>query len=124
MILNIVLVAVGGSIGAVSRYKVDKGISSIIKHNIPFGTLGVNLLGLFIIGFSYRIFEHHIVAEELKHFIVIGFLGALTTFSSYALHTFQLFEKGKIKEGVLNILLNNILGMVMALAGSELGRFL
>lgn len=124
MILNIILVAVGGSIGAVSRYKIDRKISSAIKHHIPFGTLGVNLLGLFIIGFSYRIFEHHVVAEDLKHFIVIGFLGALTTFSSYALHTFQLFEKRKIKEGILNILLNNILGILVALAGSELGRFL
>ncbi|OQY42260.1 MAG: hypothetical protein B6227_02635 [Fusobacteriia bacterium 4572_74] len=124
MILNIILVAVGGSIGAISRYKIDKGISNITKYNMPFGTLGVNLLGLFIIGFSYRIFEHYMVTEELKHFIIVGFLGALTTFSSYALHTFQLFEKGRIKEGLLNIFLNNILGMLVALAGSELGRFL
>lgn len=124
MILTAIFVAVGGGIGAISRYTIDKTISSKVNHEISFGTLGVNLIGLFIIGFSYRIFEHHIVSENLKHFFVIGFLGALTTFSSYALHTFQLFEKRKIKEAIINILLNNFLGMTFALLGSELGRLL
>lgn len=124
MISNVILVAIGGGIGAISRYTIDKGISNKINHEISFGTLGVNLIGLFIIGFAYRIFEHHIVSEDLKHFLVIGFLGALTTFSTYALHTFQLFEKKKIKEAIINILLNNFLGMTFALLGSELGKFI
>ena len=124
MISTAVWVAIGGGVGAVSRYKIDKEISNKVHHEISFGTLGVNLIGLFIIGFSYRIFEHHIVSENLKHFFVVGFLGALTTFSSYALHTFQLFEKKKIKEAIINILLNNFLGMIFALLGSELGKFL
>ena len=124
MVLNIILVAIGGSIGAISRYKIDKKISNKIKHHISFGTLGVNLIGLFIIGFSYRVFEHHIVSENLKHFIVIGFLGALTTFSSYALHTFQLFEQGRFKSAIINIFFNNVLGMVVAFLGSELGKFI
>lgn len=123
MILTFVCIAIGGGVGAISRYKIDKEITDKIHHEISFGTLGVNLIGLFIIGFSYAIFKNHIVSENLKHFFVVGFLGALTTFSSYALHTFQLLEKKKIKKAIINILLNNFLGMIFALLGSELGQF-
>ncbi|RUA06585.1 MAG: fluoride efflux transporter CrcB [Fusobacteria bacterium] len=124
MILNFLLVGIGGGIGALSRYVIDKYISSKVKHHIPFGTLGVNLIGLFLIGFFYSVFEHHIVSENLKHFIVVGFLGALTTFSSYAYGTLILFEKKKIKEAIYNILLNNILGMVVAFLGAVVGKYI
>ncbi|MCK5780884.1 MAG: fluoride efflux transporter CrcB [Psychrilyobacter sp.] len=124
MILNIIFVAIGGSIGAICRYKIDKEINKKIKHHISFGTLGVNLVGLFIIGFSYSMFTHHFGSEHLKLFLVTGFLGALTTFSSYALHTFKLFEQGKVKYAIINILLNNFLGMFIALLGAELGKYI
>jgi len=67
MILNIICVAIGGSIGAVFRYLIDRWISNRVKHHISFGTLGVNLIGLFIIGFSYSIFNHGIF-RSFNHF--------------------------------------------------------
>jgi CrcB protein len=121
MFLNIFFVAIGGCIGALLRYFIDKLISNKIKHHIPFGTLGVNLIGLFIIGFLFGIFRNHMVDPRLKLFLVTGFLGALTTFSSYALNTFKLFEDGHYRHGVNNILLNNFLGMGIAYVGAKIG---
>jgi CrcB protein len=123
MILNIIFVAIGGSIGAIFRFIIDKAITDRVKHHIPFGTLGVNLIGLFIIGFSFSLFKHHIVSAQFKLFLVTGFLGALTTFSSYALNTFRLFEKGHYRHGINNILLNNFLGMGVAFLGAKIGNF-
>ncbi len=118
---HIALVAMGGLVGAVSRYRVDSTISNKIKHHIPFGTLMVNILGSFFIGFFYSLFKHHILNSEFRIFIITGFLGAFSTFSSYSLHTLQLFEKNKYQVGIVNLLLNNVLGIAMVFIGSLIG---
>ncbi len=123
MILNIIFVAIGGSIGALFRFIIDRAITDRVKHHIPFGTLGVNLIGLFIIGFSFSLFKHHVVPPQFKLFLITGFLGALTTFSSYALNTFRLFEEKHYRHGINNILLNNFLGMGIAFLGAKIGNF-
>jgi CrcB protein len=124
MVLNIIFVAIGGSIGATLRFLIDRGISNRVKHHIPFGTLGVNLIGLFIIGFSYSIVKNHIVPTHFALFLITGFLGALTTFSSYALHTFRLFEQGHYRHGINYILLNNFLGIAIAFLGATIGNLI
>lgn len=114
---HIALVAMGGLAGAISRYRIDSHVSSKIKHHIPFGTLAVNLGGSFAIGLFYELFKHHILSSEFKIFIITGFLGAFTTFSSYSLHTLKLLEEGKYRGAWVNLLLNNILGIFMVFLG-------
>jgi len=121
---HIALVAIGGLTGAISRYRIDSHVSSKIKHRIPFGTLSVNLFGSFIIGLAYELFKHHIMSSEFKIFIITGFLGAFTTFSSYSLHTLNLFEENKFKEGLTNLFLNNFLGIFMVFIGTFAGNII
>lgn len=121
---HIALVAMGGLCGAISRYRVDHHVSSRIKHEISFGTLTVNLVGSFAVGFFYELFKHHILGSDFKIFIITGFLGAFSTFSSYSLHTLKLLEAGRYKSGFINLLLNNVLGVIMALLGTFVGSFI
>jgi len=121
---HIALVAMGGLAGAISRYRIDSRVSDRIKHHIPFGTLTVNLAGSFLIGLAYELFKHHILGSEFRIFIITGFLGAFTTFSSYSLHTLNLFEINKFKEGFINLFLNNFLGIFMVFLGTLAGSFI
>lgn len=121
---HIALVAMGGLAGAISRYRIDSTVSDKIKHHIPFGTLTVNLFGSLLIGLSYELFKHHILNSEFRIFIITGFLGAFTTFSSYSLHTLHLLEKGKYREGAINLFLNNFLGIFMVFLGSLSGSLI
>lgn len=118
---HIALVAIGGLTGAISRHRIDSRVSSRIKHHIPFGTLTVNLFGSFVIGLAYELFKHHIMGSEFEIFIITGFLGAFTTFSSYSLHTLNLFEENKFREGFTNLFLNNFLGIFMVFLGTLAG---
>lgn len=121
---HIALVAMGGLCGAISRYRVDSHVSSRIKHHISFGTLTVNLVGSFAIGLFYELFKHHILGSDFKIFIITGFLGAFSTFSSYSLHTLKLLEAGRYKSGFINLFLNNVLGVGMALLGTLIGSLI
>ena len=121
---HILSIAVGGSIGAVLRYLVSKGISQSSFTLFPYGTLTVNLIGCFIIGFCYDIFEQVIVNPDLKALITIGFLGSFTTFSTFSLETLNLMRSGEIKLALLNIIISNICGILLAVGGVYSARFL
>lgn len=114
---HILVIALGGSLGAVSRYLISKNIYRVFPHLFPLGTLVVNTTGAFIIGFLYSLFENTIVSDDVKAFLTIGFLGAYTTFSTYSLETVNFIRDGEIRLGLLNIFLNNIACLLMVVAG-------
>jgi fluoride exporter len=128
----ILSIALGGSVGALSRYYVSRfvnqfpgagspsRIAGIFGTLFPIGTLAVNLGGALFIGFFYRLFEKTIVAPELRSFITIGFLGAFTTFSTFALENINLLRDGEIKLACINICISNILGLLCVLGGMYL----
>lgn len=119
---HIALIAIGGLTGAISRYRLDLHISTKITHPLPIGTLIINLIASFLIGFIYEFFKHHIVASGFQIFFITGFLGAFSTFSSYSLHTLSLMEDGHFKLALKNLILNNVLGILMVFFGLLLGR--
>ena len=115
--LQIILIGFGGAIGALSRYTLSNLISKSFQTNFPLGTLGVNLLGCFLIGIVWQFSEHYSIEKNLRLFFFLGLLGAFTTFSTFGLESLHLFKDGYMKSALLNIFLNNILGIVLVLLG-------
>lgn len=122
--LRILLIALGGAIGSVSRYGVSLSMYSIFGRNFPYGTLAVNVIGSFVMGFLAMYFLERFVgiASELRSLLLIGFLGGFTTFSSFSLETFNLFENGDIARGLMNIGLSVVLCLLAVWLGAKLGR--
>ncbi len=117
-------IALGGSLGALSRYYLSKFISSYSGGTFPWGTLIINLSGSLLIGFFYGVFDRTIVPDAFKTFISIGFIGAFTTFSTFAIENVNLFRDGEIKLGLLNIFISNIFGIFFALCGIYISKII
>jgi CrcB protein len=114
---NILVIALGGSLGALSRYYLSKMITDYSGGTFPWGTLMVNLIGALLIGFLYGLFDRIIIPIEFRVFITIGFIGAFTTFSTFALESVNLLREGEIKLGLSNIIINNGASIICVLLG-------
>ena len=118
MLTNILSIFIGGGIGAVLRY-----ITSIMCRNLfslpTIGTLGVNLIGCFLIGCAFGIMlnKSDIIPQTLRLFITVGFLGGLTTFSTFSFETFELIKSGKIISGLLYMVGSCLIGLILTFAG-------
>jgi fluoride exporter len=121
---NLFLIASGGALGALARFGISKFIGKIIGGAFPWGTLTANFVGLLIIGFLFEIFERSILPQSMRYLITIGFLGALTTFSTYGLESLLLMKNGQMKLALFNILLSNAGGLICVGVGMLLSRFL
>ncbi len=107
----------GGFIGSVLRAYLNGVVNRHLPHALPFGTLSVNLIGSFIIGLLFALFMHtSAFSPTMKSFLTTGILGGLTTYSTFALETFWLFNQGSLFLALSNALLN-VVGTVLA-AGS------
>ncbi|HAJ94917.1 MAG TPA: fluoride efflux transporter CrcB, partial [Actinobacteria bacterium] len=88
MWFRIFYVFVGGGIGALLRYLISGLIQKQSSGGVlPYGTLAVNLIGALFIGFLWELFQHITVSTNVRVFILIGLIGALTTFSTFSLET-------------------------------------
>jgi CrcB protein len=106
--MNITLllfIGAGGFFGAISRYIIATNTQKMFDTFFPIGTLSVNVLGSFIIGFAAMFFAQT-VQPEYKAFVITGFLGALTTFSTFSLENVTMLQDGEITKVALNIFLN------------------
>ena len=115
---TILAIGSGGFIGAVLRAYLNGIISHRFPHDIPIGTLSVNLVGSFIMGVLISYFMYsNFLSVHIKSFLSTGILGALTTYSTFAIESFLLLEGGSIFLAFLNISLNVFGTIIMAGAG-------
>ena len=115
---TILAIGSGGFIGAVLRSYLNGVISHKLPHILPIGTLGVNLIGSFIMGLLVAYFmQSNYFSPLVKSFLTTGVLGALTTYSTFAIESFLLIQGGSFYLAFLNISLNALGSIFMAAAG-------
>ena len=117
----ILAVGAGGFLGAISRFMIATFVQKLTGPAFPYGTLTVNILGSFIIGYLFLFFEQTIAPTQ-KAMLVTGFLGALTTFSTFSLETVVMMQSGFFLKAGMNIVLNATLCVTATVAGMALFR--
>lgn len=120
--VRVLYVAFGGAIGTVLRFVLSGGVHVWVSSTYPWGTFVVNLTGTFAAGFLWRFFEQMLIPSSMRPFIFIGILGGFTTFSSYMLETLSLCRDGQYLAACGNMLLHNICGMIVLMAGFMLAQ--
>ena len=122
---TILAIGSGGFIGSVLRAYLNGVVNRHLPHALPFGTLSVNLIGSFIIGLLFALFMHtSSFSPTMKSFLTTGFLGGLTTYSTFAIETFWLFNQGSLFLALSNALLNVIGTILAAGSGYKIVNFL
>ncbi|MEW6078938.1 MAG: fluoride efflux transporter CrcB [Thermodesulfobacteriota bacterium] len=120
---KLMLVMLGGSLGAISRYGVGLLTARLWGTHFPWGTLIVNLTGCFLVGLIFALADRgRLVTPEMRLLLITGYLGALTTFSSFSLETVNAGRSGLVLLPLVNILVNNIGGFFLTLAGVWVGN--
>jgi CrcB protein len=120
---QLLAVAIGGAAGAICRHLVNLICS---RYHFALGTLMVNIVGCFLIGLliSLRSADAQRWGDFTHSALTIGFLGALTTFSTFGFQTSQFFNNAQHGLGLLNIGSNMLLGLLAVYAGIEVARWL
>lgn len=119
------MIGAGGAAGALGRYWVSTLVYSILGKGFPWGTLAVNVLGSVAMGFLYVwLLERLAVSSDLRALLIIGFLGAFTTFSTFSIETLLLIEQGALVKAGLNMLVSVAACLFAVWAGVVIARAL
>ena len=116
-------IALAGAVGALARYGLEGVVSRRVGGAFPWGTFVVNISGAFVAGLLFTILtEKFVVAPWFRSTLLIGFLGAYTTFSTLSLETFRLLEDGAYVMGALNSVGSLVVGLLAVYGGVVVGR--
>lgn len=117
------LVGLGGFLGAIARYAVDGWITRWLGASFPFGTLVINTSGSLVIGILFAAsVERATLPPDIRAPVMIGFIGAYTTFSTFMLESWRLFEDGAWLLGIANIAGSAVIGLIAVGIGLAIGR--
>ena len=123
--MQLVLIAIGGAAGAVSRYLIDGVVADRAAGAFPWGTLVINLSGSAVLGLLFALaIERGFLPASIRGPLMIGFLGAYTTFSTLMLESWRLWEDGAVGLAALNAFGSVVLGLVAVFVGLTVGRAL
>ena len=123
MLIKIAIVAAAGALGSLSRWGVSHVVTQSLGQRAHYGTLAVNLIGCLLFGIAFeRISHSDNPSEHLRLFFLVGFLGAFTTFSTFAFDTHHLHTNHGLWTAGGNVLLNLVLGIVALVLGFLIGR--
>ena len=120
---HVLAIAAGGAIGALLRYWTSTAVHSRMGEGFPYGTLTVNVTGSLLMGFLYIwLIERLDVGPALRAFLLIGILGAFTTFSTYSLEVLSLGRLQDYRLAAIYVVSSNLLCITAVLAGFALAR--
>jgi fluoride exporter len=123
--LVLLLIALGGAAGSVTRYVVDTWVSERVASAFPWGTFVINMSGSFLVGVLFALaIERNALPASIRPPLMIGFLGAYTTFSTLTLETWRLVEGGATWLAAANVLGSAALGVLAMVFGLAVGRVL
>ncbi len=106
-LLQLLSIMLGGALGAITRYLLSNFVYDWLGRDFPYGTLTVNVIGSFLMGFLMILFmQKGNIDPAMKLGLLVGFLGALTTFSTFSLDTLTLIQEGVLFRAMLNVLLS------------------
>lgn len=118
-------VATGGALGALIRFWINVNLDKLHPSNFPWGTVLVNVLGSFLIGVLFVLFAEKIsVSEQTKSFLTVGFLGAMTTFSTFSLDALLLLDQGEYNAAFFYIMGSIITCLFATFLGMNLTRIM
>jgi fluoride exporter len=123
--MPLVMIGLGGFAGAIARYLVDGAVAERASGAFPWGTLLVNVSGSFVLGLLFALSaDRAVLPAEIRGPLLIGFIGAYTTFSTYMLESWRLVESGAIGLALVNVLGSVALGLAAVFLGLLAGRAL
>lgn len=123
--MTLLLVGAGGFFGAIARYLIDGWVATSTGGGFPWGTLVVNVSGSFVLGVLFAAsVERDVLPAAIRAPVLIGFIGAYTTFSTLTLESWRLVESGSYVAAVGNIGGSMVLGMIAVVSGLAIGRLL
>jgi len=121
---KIILLAAGGAVGTLLRYALSGAAYRLLGGIFPWGTLAVNLTGSLAIGILWGVFEVENLSPHMRNFLFIGVLGGFTTFSTFALESFNLLRDGEIKLALSSIAASNVIGVALVFSGFVLSKYI
>lgn len=123
--MTLALIALGGAAGAVSRYLVEGWVHGLSGERFPWGTFIVNISGSFLVGIVFALaIDRALLGPEVRVPLMVGFIGAYTTFSTLMLESWLLVEKGAYLYALANLAGSMVAGLVALVAGLVVGRIL
>ena len=116
-------IAMGGALGATARFAMSHQVYQWFGRDFAWGTLSVNVLGSFIMGMIAVLFVDKLaLSTEWRAFIMVGFLGAFTTFSTFSYETMQYIEVGEINKAFINIAVSVVTCLIAVWIGMLAAR--
>ena len=120
----ILVIGIGSFIGGISRYLLSLFIQNKFLSAFPFGTLGVNIMGCFLIGIIFGLTERGNFTMEWRLFLVTGFLGGFTTFSSFSNETVALLRDGQLLHAFTYVTSSVVIGLLATFTGISVTKLL
>jgi CrcB protein len=121
--MQVLAIAGGGAAGALLRFWVSTGVYAWLGKNFPYGTLAVNVLGSLLMGFLFvMMIDKLTLGPAWRAAVLVGMLGAFTTFSTFSIETMSLLEEGELIKALMNVLLSVGLCLIATWIGMLTGR--